>query len=427
MRRLLPIVFFVLLLSSCREKEQGVLSPVQQTLYIEGTEATRVRLSDATHTVWETGDEVSVFYDGGPNERWVYSGADGASSGILTYSAPEYRFMNGTRVVAVSPYDAENSISGNVVSLTLPAAQPWRSGSFGSSLLCAVSTTSSLSFSHAVGYVRLALRGSGAVSAVSLQGNAGEVLAGPASLDVSGASPVLSLSPSATATTLSLTGTLPTLNHSSDTFFYFAVPPVTFASGFTVSVEMSDGKTTVVHHSLVQSIAAGEVLCIDGFAEVVSSLTIDFSRASDFTPSLSPSNSRDSTRVYAHASGYNINFTPRRTASEIESGASWGYYRRSNEGGEMVLGRGGSFFPLPKVPGKLFKGLDYTPGSTNGKPYLTDDKDLQPARSNVLGSTVAGETYRMAVTDPTPDTQYYFVVSTANVVIRKIVCYYVDE
>ena len=413
---------FVAALSCSRER---VSEPVTETLIIEGTSPTRVRLSDEIHSVWETGDQVSVFFNGGANECWLYNGEDGASSGTLTYTSNDYRFGSMQRVVAVYPYAADNSLSGDVVSLDLPAVQPWRAGTYGAAVLSAVSTNERVTFQYANAFVRLAMRGSGTVASVTLHGAGDEVLAGPALLDVSGGSPVLTLAPSASATSISVPVSV-TLSRDTDTFFYFALPSVTLPGGFIIDVTMSNGDVVTVRHTFPETLAAGEVLCIDAEAFEESTLTVDFS-GDEFTPAFSTSSSRDSTKAYRHKSGYDFFFVPRRTQSEREKDASWGYSWRSNNGGELVFGRGGSHFLVPQIPGKILTGLYYIPGSTSGSPRLVSDLETKVAVSNALGTTVAGETYRIAVTKPAAGETYYFMVNSGNVVIRKLIFTYIDE
>ncbi len=422
---ILPILMLSALVS-CERAER--CAGVTETLFVDGMASTRVRLSEEIHSVWETGDEVSVFLNGGANERWSYTGTDGASSGTLSYVSDNYRFGAIDRIVAVWPYDAGMSISANVVSLNFPAAQAYRSGSFGSAVICAVSTDDRLFFKYANAFVRLALRGSGSVAALSLSGNTDETLAGAALLDASGLDPVLSLAPAASAKTISLSLAAPVaLSRGSDTYFYFALPPMSFASGFSIHVQMSNGDETVVRHSFPdETLAAGEVLCIDGESNETYVFTIDFSK-NEFTPAFSTSSSKDSTKVFHHNSGYDFTFTPRRTASEKASNTTWGYSWRSNAGGELVFGRGGSFFPLPNLPGKILMGVWYYPGSTGGGPHLTDNTVTQEKVSNQVGTTVAGESYWIGVNNPVADHQYFFTVNGGNVVIRKLELCFIDE
>ena len=201
--------------------------------------------------LWNAGDEITVFNKSTYNSRFQFAGQDGdnagdfndiTASGLHTGNALDW-------VYAVYPYSAENKIdnAGSAITLTIPEMQHYRENSFGlgSNTMVAVSDDNYLAFKNTCGYLAIRLYGEGvSVSRITITGNNGEKLSGKALATVGlNAVPVLQMDESASdnVTLVCDDPVVLTADSSNSTLFWFVLPPVTFSSGFTVSVLDSQG------------------------------------------------------------------------------------------------------------------------------------------------------------------------------------------
>ena len=95
MKRVLSICA-VLMMFACTEGIDEVKSPMQNGMpTIEvgfEQEDTRIQLNQSLQTVWNRGDEVSVFYNNTVNQKYKYNGDDGARLGMLEYVSGDTLF-----------------------------------------------------------------------------------------------------------------------------------------------------------------------------------------------------------------------------------------------------------------------------------------------------------------------------------------------
>jgi len=133
---------------------------------------------------WNAGDKVSVFNGSTANEEYAFAGQDGDKSGkiekVAGTAAGTGSPAEGIR--AVYPYGEDVTLSGETLSLTLPAQQAFGSGTFapGASPMAAYSTDNNLSFKNLCGLLIVRIYGPSSISSITLKGNGGEFLAGRA-------------------------------------------------------------------------------------------------------------------------------------------------------------------------------------------------------------------------------------------------------
>ena len=162
------------------------------------TPDTKVFIDENVKMHWDAEDKLSIFNLNTQNQPYQFSGETGDVSGYFTrVSEPVKTEDNLNYICAVYPYRESTTISDSgVLTLTLPAVQTYKAGSFGLEANTMVSTTDGhfLKFKNVGGYLALKFYGSGvSVSSIRLDGNLGEPLSGEATLTPSiGANPIIS-------------------------------------------------------------------------------------------------------------------------------------------------------------------------------------------------------------------------------------------
>lgn len=214
------------------------------------SDETRVFVDDNLRILWNADDRVSIFNKYTYNQEYRFMGETGDNAGSFK-KVENDDFVTGNAldyVYAVYPYRESSRIDnvGNL-SVTLPAEQPYRADSFGPGVNAMVSCTSGneLLFKNLCGYIMLKLYGEDErVTSISLKGNNGEPLAGPASVQASeNEIPTMSFG-SGTTPEITLTFDNPvTLGTTAEmaTVFWLVVPPTTFSSGITLTVQGEGG------------------------------------------------------------------------------------------------------------------------------------------------------------------------------------------
>lgn len=215
-------------------------------------DSTKVYMNGDRRLRWDKGDLIA-FYQQTNKNKYIFLGETGDAGGEFG-AVSSVSSSNSKYNVAVYPYEAAAGIkSNNKLTVTLPARQTYRDGSFGPGAVTMVSAKNSwdyeMFFKSVGGYLCFRLYGnSGAyVNSVTLTGNDGEKLAGTATTTVSlNMDPSISWSDSATESiTLVCDPPVYLGNSSADcTEFWMAVPPTVFTKGFTLTVNGSGGKMT---------------------------------------------------------------------------------------------------------------------------------------------------------------------------------------
>ncbi len=211
---------------------------------------------------WNAGDEISVFSTTA-NQQFKFTGESGDREGSFILQNNHGAGNTIPALYAVYPYNEGTTVSSDgTISLTLPYSQHYAECSFGPKDNTMVAVDASMSsdelvFKNICGYIVVKLYGQGVVKAVSLSSNSGERISGQATVTASpGSEPIVSL-PNTSYNLIHLDcGDGIALNKSPESAieFWFAVPPVTFATGFTVSVFNPNNEKVVKATSIERTV-----------------------------------------------------------------------------------------------------------------------------------------------------------------------------
>ena len=260
-------MFAVVAFAACEQapiEEQSAIrqeAPDTITVGFEGND-TRIQLNEAQKTVWNSGDEVSVFYKSDANQKYEYRGETGARTAELHKVSAGSSSTKMGYVVVAYPYNEEYIISpatGNLETM-LPAVQHYAVDSYGvgDNLMVSCSEFTQFSLKSVCGWLKLQLTGNGEViKGIKFRGNNGEQVAGLIHVDTKSAEATLyseEVAPDdngnangslvidgAMATEVMLYCDEGVTLSSEATAFYITLPPQTFEEGFTVDVICTDG------------------------------------------------------------------------------------------------------------------------------------------------------------------------------------------
>lgn len=280
MRRVLLLILAAVMFAACEQisinEEHSMVKENFRSLQVSFEEDdTRIQLNKDRKTVWTKDDRVSVFYRSNVNEEWRFMGETGDITGELnpvdnSICPPET--LN--RVVVVYPYNSDyffNTETYNIQA-SLPEMQNYLEGSYGTNgnIMVSSNEADQVSLKSVCGWLKLQLTGEGeVVKSITFRGNKEEQVAGRIYINTADASSILSSTPGdateggnnedgsentgGTGGSLVRPGTVfteVTLDcgegvalSSEATAFYIALPPQTFADGFSVVIENSDGRT----------------------------------------------------------------------------------------------------------------------------------------------------------------------------------------
>lgn len=393
--------------------------PITETLEISGP-ATRAHLVDGVNAVWDTGDQVSVFFNGGSNERWDYSGADGASRGSIIHESTTYRVGSG-RFTAVYPYDSGATMISDVITTNIPASQTYRSASYGWALMVSSTDNAALRFRYACGFLKLCLRGAGAVKSVQVQGNANELICGTAKVDISADAPATSISSGSKVITLSGTNaTMESLTTDTEKDFWVGLAPGTYSNGLTVTVTLANNSTEEIAVSGPVSVNNGEVFSVHGLINSFLTVSVDFTNRNNTTPAL-PASAQTTDGNFSFTSGganYTLTLHP-------GSERNFMYYNAEGFPG-LLIGMGGAWIKLPVIEGHALYEVEYKAAGASGSPYISPDGTNPTQVSNQLTAGLTqGESYTMTLYDLERGKQYYLMVGSGNLRIAVLTLRYV--
>lgn len=279
MKRTTLFLLATLAICSCQEEKLNIstLETSRFTASIEDNYSgglTKTSLDEHGNVLWTKGDKVSIFAGNTVNEQYqVTDDSDGKTSASLDRVASS-GFVAGSEIdnnVAYYPYASGISIVKNetdyvISDIVLPSTQCYAEASFanGAFPMAAVTASESeknLKFKNVLGGLKLQLKGTASIASISVKGNSNEKLCGAASVTVSAADvPAIALTDaSSTSVTLDC-GTGVQLDSETATSFIIALPPMTMASGFTVTVKDTDGKQMEIKTVKSQTIARSSLL-----------------------------------------------------------------------------------------------------------------------------------------------------------------------
>lgn len=190
----------VIALAGCAKEME--MSPEQEltkmsfTGFVDGNVGTKTALTSDYNVIWTAGDQISVFADGS-NNQFTASNIR-ASEGGLEGAVATFEGMANVADVyyGIYPYNEDATMSGTVITTTLPTDQTAVAGSFavGSNISVAKAAEEDvLQFRNAGAIVGLTVNGEG-ISAVRLQSADGTAaMSGAVTVDVSGDTPVMAM------------------------------------------------------------------------------------------------------------------------------------------------------------------------------------------------------------------------------------------
>ena len=411
------VILSIILLASCAR--EGVPVSVRETLQISGPEV-KAHLVDGINAVWDTGDQVSVFFEGGTNERWDYTGADGASRGSISHEGTTYRVGSG-RFTAVYPYDSGASMSQDVISTTIPASQTYRDSSYGWALMVSCTDNASLQFRYACSFIRVCLRGAGAVKTIQVQGNDNEDICGTAKVNIAGSAPSTTIVSSGKAITLTgSSATMESLTDETEKEFWIGLAPGSYTKGLTVTVTLANNNTETIAVSGPVTVGCGEVVSVHGLIYSFMTLSVDFTNRNNVTPTL-PTAAQTADGNFSFSSGganYSLTLHP-------GSGRNYMFYNAEGYPG-LLIGMGGAWIKLPVIEGHALYEVEYRTAGASGSPYISTS-GINPVQvSNQLTAGLTqGETYTMTLYELESGKQYYLMVGSGNLRIAVLTLRYV--
>jgi hypothetical protein len=411
------IVISIMLLASCARESASV--PVRETLQISGT-AVKAHLVDGVNAVWDAGDHVSVFFEGGANERWDYTGADGASRGSISHEGTAYRVGSG-RFTAVYPYDSGASMSQDVITTTIPASQTFRTSSYGWALMVSSTDNASLQFRYACSFIRVCLRGAGAVKNIQVQGNNNEMICGTAKVNIAGSTPSTTVSAGGKVITLSGTSsTMESLSKDAEKDFWIGLAPGSYSKGLTITVTLANNSTETISMSDPVTVGCGEVVSVHGLVYSFMTLSVDFTNKNNVSPAL-PTTAQTTDGNYSFTSGgtsYTLTFHP-------GSGRNYMFYNAEGFPG-LLIGMGGAWIKLPVIEGHALYEVEYRSAGASGSPYISSDGTNPVRVSNQLTAGLTqGENYTMTLYETESGKQYYLMVGSGNLRIAVLTLRYI--
>lgn len=212
--------------SNYTENEVVTLEETSSVVFTAGIDA-KAHI-EGTAIMWDSSDAITVWNGTTAAE---FTTTDSGASATFTTTAS---FASAASYTALYPADGSAAFSAEAVTTTLPAAQTATAGTFdpAANLAVATSTTTALAFSNLVSYLKFTVpAGMDDLTSVSFSGNAGEKVAGAASVNVG--TKALTATDSETAT---LSGTF-----TEGETYYIAIAPQEFSSGYTVTIARTSG------------------------------------------------------------------------------------------------------------------------------------------------------------------------------------------
>lgn len=217
---------------------------------------TKTVLGENRSVVWSSEDCIAIFE--GKDVGHAYQVLDsyvGKSSG--EFAEVEGLVTEGTDAaiegsIAVYPFNEALTVTSGdngdyvIEGVTFPSEQKYVAGSFSDEAFPMVAVTSdkNLSFKNVGGVLKLSLTGSYSVSSITLTGNSGELLSGPATVTLGpDGIPSVTMSDDASTSVSLVCDPAVELDPEKATDFNISIPPTVFEEGFNISIIDSYGES----------------------------------------------------------------------------------------------------------------------------------------------------------------------------------------
>lgn len=238
---------------------------------------TKTALGEGRSIVWLSEDRIAVFEGNGAGQAYqVLDAYVGKSSG--EFAEVEGLVAEGTGAgiegtIAVYPFNEDLSVtSGNngdyiIEGISFPSEQKYIAGSFSDeafpmTAICEQGNKS-LSFRNIGGVLKLSLTGNNSVSQITLTGNSGEPLSGPATVTLgSDGIPSVTMSDDASTSVTLVCDPAVQLDPETATDFYISIPPTEFEAGFSVTVTEGEGRKYYRTTTISNTVKRSEILAM---------------------------------------------------------------------------------------------------------------------------------------------------------------------
>lgn len=283
MKKIYFILAFCALLIGCNVNEP---IDIDRDIFNASMESfgndTRTSLTVGLDVAWSEGDQLTIFRGNHLGDKYQiisqYAGKSYGDFELVEENSAGDNFSSGTELpanVAIYPYSENLTIAKNVEGdnhsytisgVEFPAQQNYVKNSFAEESFIMAAVTESLSdhklkFKNVGGAIKLQLKGTGTIKAISIKGNNNENLAGTANVTMSATTtPTFEFSSSTKEVTLDCGANGVELNSAEMTDFIISLPVVEFAKGFTVTVTDMGGKTETLSTSKANSVVRSGIL-----------------------------------------------------------------------------------------------------------------------------------------------------------------------
>lgn len=206
---------------------------------------TKTVIDDDLHVSWIAGDQISVFYGASKGSKFTTSQSGDVAEfkgSIDIITGGGENLTDNTYLWGVYPYNANNSCDGNSVTLTLPAQQQAKAGSFASGLFPQIAKSQKfhMAFYNLCACIRFKVTNPD-ITKVTLWGNNGEAIAGTAVVSMD-QYPVVD---EITSATTKLVMDAPNKGYfEPGKYYYFVIFPTEFEKGITIAYHKKDSQAS---------------------------------------------------------------------------------------------------------------------------------------------------------------------------------------
>lgn len=250
-RFFLGIATLSLLIAGCENKDFGESGLLNGNVRIKATmeqkEATRSLVDDSGKFTWATGDEISVFTSTNGNREFTLFSGEGTAEATFNGTLVSDETMS---TCAVYPYNAQHTVSGTTLTVTLPAEYgdfntdyaPNTHAIMVAKIDAAQSQTSlsNLDFKHLGGVLRFAIDNMPVGAAQFVFTATDKDVTGTFDVNLGETEPVINAGSSAT-TNNTVTIKFKPLTAVTDGMIFYVPLPVGEYSGFSIAVKKQDG------------------------------------------------------------------------------------------------------------------------------------------------------------------------------------------
>lgn len=237
----------VLLLSCSREADQ-VIQPGETITFTAawaGSDETRTILqSDGTSVWWDATEQINVFFSDKASGKFTSTNSQPQAivdfQGSLPIVVGSVETENPPHAYwAVYPYNSANTCDGGSVTLTVPATQTAKEGTFADKMFPSIATSTNfyLAFYNVCGGVRFTVANEG-IASVTFKANNGEALAGKVKVGFDGTPVIKSVIEGASEVVVNA----PTGGFVPGKYYFATLLPQTLTKGVSLTFTKSDGK-----------------------------------------------------------------------------------------------------------------------------------------------------------------------------------------